>query len=67
MVVRVVIRRAPYFSVGPTAPGLCGRDLEQLLNFFSMARQHWKKVCTTNAIERAIREVCRPSRPIPPL
>jgi putative transposase len=40
------------------------RDLEQLLNFFSMPQQHWKKVRTTNVIERAFPEVRRRTRPM---
>ena len=40
------------------------RDLEQLLSFFDVPEGHWKKVRTTNVIERAFREVRRRTRPI---
>ena len=40
------------------------RDLEELLNFFATPEAHWKKVRTTNVIERAFREVRRRTRPI---
>jgi len=40
------------------------RDLDQLLNFFSVPASHWKKVRTTNVIERAFREVRRRTRPM---
>ena len=39
-------------------------EREQLLNFFSMPQPHWKKVRTTNVIERAFREVRRRTRPM---
>jgi Transposase, Mutator family len=48
----------------PKAVACVERDLEQLLNFFSMPQQHWKKVRTTNVIERAFREVRRRTRPM---
>lgn len=39
-------------------------DLEELLNFFACPKSHWRKVRTTNAIERAFREVRRRTRPM---
>ena len=48
----------------PKAVACVERDLEQLLNFFFMPQQHWKKVRTTNVIERAFREVRRRTRPM---
>jgi len=35
------------------------RDLERLVSFFDFPEEHWKKIRTTNAIERALREVRR--------
>jgi putative transposase len=40
------------------------RDLEELLSFFQVPETHWKKVRTTNGIERAFREVRLRTRPI---
>jgi transposase-like protein len=40
------------------------RDLDELLNFFSVPPAHWKKVRTTNVIERCFREVRRRTRPM---
>jgi transposase-like protein len=39
-------------------------DLEELLPFLDCPQAHWKKVRTTNAIERAFREVRRRTRPM---
>lgn len=48
----------------PGAVACVERDLEELLNFFSVPEAHWKKVRTTNVIERAFREVRRRTRPM---
>ncbi len=39
-------------------------DLEELLNFMDCPQEHWRKVRTTNAIERAFREIRRRTRPM---
>jgi len=41
-----------------------GKDLDELLSFFDAPLAHRKKVRTTNAIERAFREVRRRTRPM---
>jgi putative transposase len=48
----------------PRAVACVERDLEELLSFFSVPQSHWKKVRTTNVIERAFREVRRRTRPM---
>lgn len=48
----------------PTAVASLGRDLEELLPFLDCPQAHWRKVRTTNAIERAFREVRRRTRPM---
>jgi putative transposase len=48
----------------PKAVACVERDLEALLHFFDVPEAHWKKVRTTNVIERAFREVRRRTRPI---
>ena len=48
----------------PRAVACVERDLEELLSFFSVPPSHWKKVRTTNVIERALREVRRRTRPM---
>ena len=40
------------------------KDLEDMLTFYSMPQEHWKKVRTTNLIERIFREVRRRTRPM---
>ncbi|HKW89848.1 MAG TPA: IS256 family transposase [Candidatus Acidoferrales bacterium] len=48
----------------PQAVACLERDLDSLLNFFTVPEGHWKKVRTTNVIERAFREVRRRTRPM---
>lgn len=48
----------------PQAVACVERDLEALLHFFDVPAGHWKKVRTTNVIERAFREVRRRTRPM---
>lgn len=40
------------------------KDLDEMLSFLDCPLGHWKKVRTTNAIERAFREVRRRTRPM---
>lgn len=48
----------------PSAVACVEHNLEALLNFFDLPEAHWKKLRTTNAIERAFREVRRRTRPM---
>jgi putative transposase len=48
----------------PEAVGCIEKDLEQLLAFMSCPKGDWRKVRTTNAIERSFREVRRRIRPM---
>lgn len=48
----------------PKAVACLERDLEELLSFLACPEAHRRKVRTTNAIERAFREVRRRTRPI---
>jgi|SRR5271169_961632 len=48
----------------PRAVACVERDLENLLSFFKVPESHWRKVRTTNVIERAFREVRRRTRPM---
>ena len=48
----------------PTAVACVEHNLEALLNFFDLPEAHWKKLRTTNVIERAFREVRRRTRPM---
>src|SRR5690242_20414846 len=48
----------------PQAVACIERDLDALLNFFAVPEGHWKKVRTTNVIERVFREVRRRTRPM---
>lgn len=48
----------------PQATTCLGKDLDELLNFLAVPRDHRIKVRTTNVIERAFREVRRRVRPM---
>jgi transposase-like protein len=50
--------------IAPDAVKCLERDLEELLNFYSCPKAMWKKLRTTNVIERAFREVRRRTRPM---
>lgn len=43
----------------PKAVECIEKDLEELLHFFDFPKSHWKKIRTTNIIERCFREVRR--------
>jgi transposase-like protein len=53
-----------WHSSQPKAVSCLEADLDELLNFLSCPRAHWHKIRTTNAIERAFREVRRRTRPM---
>jgi transposase-like protein len=48
----------------PDAVKCLEKDLDELLSFFDCPESHRKKVRTTNAIERAFREIRRRTRPM---
>jgi putative transposase len=48
----------------PKAVACLEKDLEELLSFFTCPAEHWRKVRTTNVIERSFREVRRRTRPM---
>jgi transposase-like protein len=50
--------------VAPQAVACLLRDWEALLAFYAVPERDWRKVRTTNAIERAFREVRRRTRPM---
>jgi transposase-like protein len=56
--------KAKWESAAPKAVGCLEKDLESLLTFFSQPQAHWKKIRTTNAIERQFREVRRRTDPM---
>jgi transposase-like protein len=51
-------------EIAPNAVTCLARDLDELLPFLDCPPNHWRKVRTTNAIERAFREVRRRTRPM---
>jgi putative transposase len=51
-------------SLEPNAVNCLEKDLDELLPFLDCPEEHWRKVRTTNAIERAFREVRRRTRPM---
>ena len=48
----------------PRAVASLERDGDELLRFFAVPQAHWRKVRTTNVIERCFREVRRRTRPM---
>jgi len=48
----------------PRAVRCIESDLDELLNFLKCPKAHWTKVRTTNAIERAFREIRRRTKPL---
>jgi putative transposase len=55
---------AAWRNTVPRAVACLEGDLEELLPFLDCPQAHWRKVRTTNAIERAFREVRRRTRPM---
>ena len=65
--VEIAIKRAAkarWRALAPRAVGCLEKDLEELLSFLDCPQAQRKKVRTTNAIERAFREVRRRTRPM---
>jgi putative transposase len=56
--------KAKWEPLAPKAVACLEKDLDSLLSFFSQPRPHWKKIRTTNAIERQFREVRRRTNPM---
>ena len=56
--------KANWEMVAPKAVACLEKDLDPLLAFFSHPRAHWKKIRTTNMIERQFREVRRRTNPM---
>lgn len=50
---------AKYGKRFPTACGILAKDLEDCLTFYRFPEMHWKRLRTSNVIERAFREVRR--------
>lgn len=48
----------------PEAVRCLDEDIEDLLNFYEQPKEYWKKLRTTNIIERVFREVRRRTRPM---
>jgi putative transposase len=55
---------AEWRSVAPKAVSCLEADLAELLAFYACPEPDWRKLRTTNAIERAFREVRRRTRPM---
>ncbi len=56
--------RRAWEASAPTAVACVLRDWEALLAFYQVPERDWRRVRTTNAIERAFREVRRRTRPM---
>ena len=53
-----------WHNAEPKAVRCLEEDLDEMLHFLRCPKLHWRKIRTTNAIERAFREVCRRTRPM---
>jgi putative transposase len=51
--------RRRWIKVCPKAVKCLERDIDNLLNFFDCPKRHWKRIRTTNVIERSFKEVRR--------
>lgn len=51
-----------WYKISERAVNCIENDLEELLSFYSFPKSHWKKIRTTNVIERSFREVRRRTR-----
>ena len=51
-------------TLEPAAVDCLEKDLDELLTFLDCPREHWRKIRTTNVIERAFREIRRRTRPM---
>lgn len=56
--------RAAWQRTAPSAVATLLRDWEALLAFYTVSPADWRRVRTTNAIERAFREIRRRTRPM---
>jgi len=55
---------ARYSNIYPKAVECLAKDIESMLTFFDYSKHVWKKIRTTNIIERSFREVRRRVRPM---
>jgi len=51
-------------ALAPRAVTCLEADMDEMVNFLDCPKEHWRKIRTTNAIERAFREVRRRTRPM---
>jgi len=56
--------KAAWQTAAPKAVECLAKDIEALLAFFRQPPAHWRKIRTTNAIERQFREVRRRTNPM---
>ncbi len=48
----------------PSAVKCLGKDLRECLTYYDLPKDHWKRIRTTNILERSFREVRRRTRPM---
>ena len=56
--------KAQWQVLAPKAVACLSKDIDSLLRFFRCPQAHWRKIRTTNAIERQFREVRRRTDPM---
>ena len=48
----------------PAAVKCLAKDLRECLTYYDLPKEHWKRIRTTNILERSFREVRRRTRPM---
>jgi len=48
----------------PSAVKCLAKDLRECLTYFDLPKEHWKRIRTTNILERSFREIRRRTRPM---
>ncbi len=63
-IIRFKVWAKQWQNLEPKAVKCLEADMDEMLSFLSCPKSHWSKIRTTNAIERAFREVRRRTRPM---
>lgn len=59
-----MIKQQSQFPAEPEAVSCLKKNLDHLLPFLNGPKEHWRKMRTTNAVERAFRDIRRRTIPM---